>query len=171
MTSESAQSTSSSYLHVAVPESLTTQDIEEGSLTLVNVEQDDRIHCVTPRGRLPVCDSVSRNEPHLEVQVLPQQSVNTMALMNHTNQRSVHALSRVMSPRTNPNDPFNEYGANQSVLFGFEQGCRVCGQMAAEPSLCVECGIYGHPTCLNICLLYTSPSPRDLKLSRMPSSA
>ena len=24
---------------------------------------------------------------------------------------------------------------------------------------------------LNICLLYTSPSPRDLKLSRMPSSA
>ena len=24
---------------------------------------------------------------------------------------------------------------------------------------------------LNTCLLYTSPSPRDLKLSRMPSSA
>ena len=26
-------------------------------------------------------------------------------------------------------------------------------------------------TMIDICLLYTSPSPRDLKLSRMPSSA
>ena len=27
------------------------------------------------------------------------------------------------------------------------------------------------PTCINSCLLYTSPSPRDATLSRMPSSA
>ena len=25
--------------------------------------------------------------------------------------------------------------------------------------------------CMNICLLYTSPSPRDMRRSRMPSSA
>ena len=29
----------------------------------------------------------------------------------------------------------------------------------------------GKSTLLNICLLYTSPSPRDLSTSRMPSSA
>ena len=28
-----------------------------------------------------------------------------------------------------------------------------------------------HPSFTNICLLYTSPSPRDATLSRMPSSA
>ena len=28
-----------------------------------------------------------------------------------------------------------------------------------------------HPKLLDICLLYTSPSPRDLSTSRMPSSA
>ena len=120
MTSESAQSTSSSYLHVAVP----TQDIEEEHLTLVTVEPEDRIHCVTPRRRLPVCDSVSMNEPQLQVQVLHQQPVNTMALMDNTEHGSVHALTRVMSPRTaNPNDPFNNFGANQSLLFGFETRC------------------------------------------------
>ena len=28
-----------------------------------------------------------------------------------------------------------------------------------------------HPVCYHTCLLYTSPSPRDATLSRMPSSA
>ena len=31
--------------------------------------------------------------------------------------------------------------------------------------------IDSNPTLRNICLLYTSPSPRDATLSRMPSSA
>ena len=31
-------------------------------------------------------------------------------------------------------------------------------------------GLYANPK-VNICLLYTSPSPRDLSTSRMPSSA
>ena len=39
----------------------------------------------------------------------------------------------------------------------------------------VVCALFGlsakHPTQLNACLLYTSPSPRDLSTSRMPSSA
>ena len=37
--------------------------------------------------------------------------------------------------------------------------CEVCGRKG------VELGFYGN------CLLYTSPSPRDLSTSRMPSSA
>ena len=93
MTSESAHSTSSSYLHVAVPESLTTQDIEEGNLTLVNVGQEDRTTVDPREGRLPVCDSVSMNQPQLQVQVLHQQPVNTMALIDNTEHGSVHALT------------------------------------------------------------------------------
>ena len=38
----------------------------------------------------------------------------------------------------------------------------------AEHYFCSECGIYTHH---KICLLYTSPSPRDMTGSRMPSSA
>eukprot|EP01015_Nassula_variabilis_P020521 TRINITY_DN3558_c0_g1_i8.p2 TRINITY_DN3558_c0_g1~~TRINITY_DN3558_c0_g1_i8.p2 ORF type:complete len:134 (+),score=44.43 TRINITY_DN3558_c0_g1_i8:147-548(+) len=34
-----------------------------------------------------------------------------------------------------------------------------------------ECGKYGKVEKVNICLLYTSPSPRDRQKSRMPSSA
>ena len=80
MTSDSAHSTSSSYLHVAVPESLTAQDIEEGNITLVNVGYEDRTTEDPREGRSPVCDSVSENEPHLQVQVLPQQSATPMAV-------------------------------------------------------------------------------------------
>ena len=34
-----------------------------------------------------------------------------------------------------------------------------------------EVDSYAHQELLNTCLLYTSPSPRDLSTSRMPSSA
>ena len=34
-----------------------------------------------------------------------------------------------------------------------------------------ECGVYCEIYPFDICLLYTSPSPRDATLSRMPSSA
>ena len=37
--------------------------------------------------------------------------------------------------------------------------------------LTVECDGSGNTADLNTCLLYTSPSPRDLSTSRMPSSA
>ena len=50
-----------------------------------------------------------------------------------------------------------------------------------QASRCMDCGIpYCHDSCPinniipewnNLCLLYTSPSPRDVHLSRMPSSA
>ena len=35
----------------------------------------------------------------------------------------------------------------------------------------LQCYAYRCPRCNNTCLLYTSPSPRDGLLSRMPSSA
>ena len=41
--------------------------------------------------------------------------------------------------------------------------------MGFDPERCIEMGIY--PTLEIGCLLYTSPSPRDLSTSRMPSSA
>ena len=50
--------------------------------------------------------------------------------------------------------------------------CSECGQVAYRKDLisnfnvCSNCGHHNR-----ICLLYTSPSPRDLSTSRMPSSA
>ena len=45
-----------------------------------------------------------------------------------------------------------------------------CGEVAKLP---VEAGMGPHPElpAPNTCLLYTSPSPRDVEESRMPSSA
>ena len=43
---------------------------------------------------------------------------------------------------------------------------------SAEVDVAVmEVGLGGSLDAINICLLYTSPSPRDLSTSRMPSSA
>ena len=39
------------------------------------------------------------------------------------------------------------------------------------PAAWISLGIFSSITLLSICLLYTSPSPRDPKTSRMPSSA
>ena len=80
----------------------------------------------------------------------PQQSDSAMALMDNTGQGSAYALTRVMSPTANPNNPFINYGANQSLLLGFETRCQACNRMTAEPSLCAECGMYGHAVCLRI---------------------
>ena len=50
------------------------------------------------------------------------------------------------------------------------------GHLQTQGARCMDCGV---PFCQsgngcpidNLCLLYTSPSPRDATLSRMPSSA
>ena len=47
-------------------------------------------------------------------------------------------------------------------------------EVSKQGSRCMDCGIpYCHQGCPvnNLCLLYTSPSPRDKRQSRMPSSA
>ena len=46
------------------------------------------------------------------------------------------------------------------------------GQPRLKPPFPAGAGLYGCPTTVNnVCLLYTSPSPRDRTRSRMPSSA
>eukprot|EP00831_Metopus_contortus_P069265 TRINITY_DN6218_c0_g1_i2.p2 TRINITY_DN6218_c0_g1~~TRINITY_DN6218_c0_g1_i2.p2 ORF type:complete len:107 (-),score=20.76 TRINITY_DN6218_c0_g1_i2:142-462(-) len=45
-----------------------------------------------------------------------------------------------------------------------------CGNCSYDPPM-VMVGIVPSRYSYNICLLYTSPSPRDLSTSRMPSSA
>ena len=44
--------------------------------------------------------------------------------------------------------------------------CAICMQLLENPVIACD---EGHTFCY--CLLYTSPSPRDATLSRMPSSA
>ena len=48
--------------------------------------------------------------------------------------------------------------------------CQSC-HMLAESELCRVCADPGRDARLMCCLLYTSPSPRDQRGSRMPSSA
>ena len=65
---------------------------------------------------------------------------------------------------------FNTYAAEKSLSRedmpqGFKSGDASAGSSLVES--CVAC----HGTDGNSCLLYTSPSPRDGLLSRMPSSA
>ena len=48
----------------------------------------------------------------------------------------------------------------------YTEDCFVC----CRPIL-VNTDIQGDSITVNVCLLYTSPSPRDRSLSRMPSSA
>ena len=60
------------------------------------------------------------------------------------------------------------------IVVGSGPGGYVCAIRCAQLGLktaCIEGKDTLGGTCLNICLLYTSPSPRDATLSRMPSSA
>ena len=47
------------------------------------------------------------------------------------------------------------------------------GLIHGRDRLCLVqiCDEFKRTSCIKICLLYTSPSPRDCRLSRMPSSA
>ena len=60
-------------------------------------------------------------------------------------------------------------GATNFIIRGFGNGANNAG---IEPSVGVFIdGVYRSRSGAEICLLYTSPSPRDATLSRMPSSA
>ena len=62
------------------------------------------------------------------------------------------------------------YGIGYNVLFGYT------GLLSLGHALFFSAGLYASGLSIyhldyNVCLLYTSPSPRDSTLSRMPSSA
>ena len=59
--------------------------------------------------------------------------------------------------------------ANDIIIGGFSQGCMITLQTGIKRKDTVN-SIVGYSGRI-ICLLYTSPSPRDATLSRMPSSA
>ena len=69
--------------------------------------------------------------------------------------QSVHLTSRY--------DPGSGAGDFRAILGGATQTPNISPTSNA--------GSHNHGATLNICLLYTSPSPRDLSTSRMPSSA
>ena len=50
-----------------------------------------------------------------------------------------NAIARVMSPRP-----------NEGLQVGFVALCQRCQVSVQEPALCTQCGIYGHPLCLNL---------------------
>ena len=65
-------------------------------------------------------------------------------------------------------------GAEGEVTVSKIDPCGICGKrVMASSVLCVKCRKWIHGRCAKVksCLLYTSPSPRDLSTSRMPSSA
>ena len=55
--------------------------------------------------------------------------------------------------------------AGNVPLYLTEKNARIVCELAGRPDIGVYAG------CARPCLLYTSPSPRDRSLSRMPSSA
>ena len=66
----------------------------------------------------------------------------------------------------------DEHGWSDNGVFNFEGGCYakvIRLDRDAEPVIWNTTRTFG--TLLENCLLYTSPSPRDLSTSRMPSSA
>ena len=66
------------------------------------------------------------------------------------------------------------YGISQSMFFGLKNEGSLSAKVENAYSLTLtsKAGIdIGVNATFNLCLLYTSPSPRDATLSRMPSSA
>ena len=63
---------------------------------------------------------------------------------------------------SNVSKSFGGVKANVDISMNVEKG-RIVGLIGPNGS--------GKTTLFNSCLLYTSPSPRDLSTSRMPSSA
>ena len=99
--------------------------------------------------------------PHVETTArLPGDWHNPGLVDEHMNMPDTHTLSvrmpesnnansltRVMSP-SNPSNMVLE--ANQSLLLGLQCRCKVCNQMSPDPSLCANCGVFGHPICIQV---------------------
>ena len=65
-------------------------------------------------------------------------------------------------------DNFNQYGLKEGDTQGI---CPLCSSERKPKNRKKQCASYDWERGLGTCLLYTSPSPRDATLSRMPSSA
>ena len=69
------------------------------------------------------------------------------------------------------------FHSKPNVNYPFEKekvAPRARGVIALDQEACTSCMLCARQCpdlCIYICLLYTSPSPRDLSTSRMPSSA
>ena len=81
---------------------------------------------------------------------LPEVMNMSMRNNSESEQLSVFAASRVMSP-TYPTDPSSMMlQGNRSLLLGLECRCQACNVMTPDPSLCANCGNWGHPICLGM---------------------
>ena len=77
-----------------------------------------------------------------------------------TNIKQIHHLAKVL--RLKPNDPVELFDGQGSLANGtIQELSKACINFHVDDILHMQ----------NPCLLYTSPSPRDLSTSRMPSSA
>ena len=64
-----------------------------------------------------------------------------------------------------------ELGGMQNLMEGLSNALLNHGPVKVFADNHDDAKIYDQNSKLSICLLYTSPSPRDEKVSRMPSSA
>ena len=113
---------------------------------------------------VPTYDMSPRNNPP------PQGVVSPVELSLSNTAQSfeiVHADTRVMSPSENNQraplssgqdlqiTPFNQqthqsHAAWNMHLSGYQAFCVVCNQYAQEPSICANCGAFGHVDCLGM---------------------
>ena len=84
----------------------------------------------------------------------------------------LEALAKGLNPTIGFWDPLNVAGASGS-LYGFNNEQTIAWYRQAEINhgRVAMAAFVGYCVQANGCLLYTSPSPRDATLSRMPSSA
>ena len=112
-----------------------------------------------------------------EVLNVPMASVNTLILVlsSVTCQFGVFAAERLQPRRTGGLFQFSKWGLTEWFALTFLMGAVFVSVQVYEYASLVAEGVtisasaYG--SAFYICLLYTSPSPRDLSTSRMPSSA
>ena len=129
------------------------------SLRDVSPQQDAHVptYDMSPRNNPPPPGAVSPVEPSLS---------NTAQSFE-----MVHADTRVMSPNENNQraplssgqdlqiTPFNQqthqsHAAWNMHLSGYQAFCVVCNHYAQEPSICANCGAFGHMDCLGMILSF-----------------
>ena len=72
---------------------------------------------------------------------------HTALALTHQVESPAYAATRVMSPNDQSSSSLM-LQANQSVLLGMQGTCQVCNMMVPDPSLCANCGVFGHAICI-----------------------